>query len=268
MTQSELMCPHCGWRNEETARMCGGCGQPLRDSSAGPLRPASGSPYGAASYANDAPTSLSAGVEAPRNARAGPPGGGTPAAWPGPGNIAGASQAPQSARGWRRALLIVFVVLLVLAFGGVAAWSGIIRPAVHNAVDTQLRADFARAIQSIPGDLPPVPYQITAADANDYLVAHPPTDSRLQDLQVHFSDNGIILTYTYNGSDGSVKTTLLSNGGGIKVSGTTVTGALSVFESGDEMEAALNAGLANWPRTDKVTDIHTDGDTLFMTVSR
>jgi hypothetical protein len=247
--------------------MCGGCGQPLRDSSAGPLRPASGPPYNAASYANDAPTSLSSGVEAPRNARAGPPGGGNPAVWPGPGNAAGASQASRSARGWRRALLIVFVVLLVLTLGGVAAWNGIIRPAVHNAVDTQLRADFARAVQSIPGDLPPMTYPITAAVVNDNLAAHKPDDPKLQDLQMHFSDNGIILTYTYNGSDGSVKTTLLPNSGGIKVSGTTVTGALSVFESGDEMEAALNAGLANWPRTDKVTDIHTDGDTLFVTLS-
>lgn len=248
--------------------MCGGCGQPLRDSSAGPLRPASGPPYNAAGYANDAPTSLSSGVEAPRDARAGPPGGGAPAVWPGPSNAAGASQAPRSARGWRRALLIVFVVLLVLAIGGVAAWRGIIRPAVHNAVDTQLRADFARTVQSIPGDLPPTTYRITAADVNANLPADKPNDPKLQDLQVHFSDNGIILTYTYNGSDGSVKTTLLPNGGGIKVSGTTVTGALSVFESGDEMEAALNAGLANWPRTDKVTDIHTDGDTLFVTLSR
>jgi hypothetical protein len=247
--------------------MCGGCGQPLRDSSAGPLRPASGPPYGAASYANDAPTSLSSGVEAPRNARAGSPGGGNPAAWPGPGNAAGASQAPRSARGWRRALLIVFVVLLVLAVGGIGAWNGIIRPAVHNAVDTQLRADFARAVQVIPGDLPPMAYPIPAAVVNDNLAAHKPDDPRLQDLQVHFSDNGIILTYTYNGSDGSVKTTLLPSGGGIKASGTTVTGALSVFESGDEMEAALNAGLANWPRTDNVTDVHTDGDTLFVTLS-
>ena len=247
--------------------MCGGCGQPLRDSSAGPLRPASGSPYGAASYANDAPTSLSSGVEAPRNARAGSPGGGNPAAWPGPGIAAGASQAPRSARGWRRALLIVFVVLLVLAVGGVAAWKGIIRPAVHNAVDTQLRADFARAVQVIPGDLPPTTYPIPAAAVNANLPALKPDDPKLQDLQVHFSDNGIILTYTYNGSDGSVKTTLLPNGGGIKASGTTVTGALSVFESGDEMEAALNAGLANWPRTDNVTDVHTDGDTLIVTLS-
>src|SRR5258706_15765305 len=158
MTPSELMCPHCGWRNEGTARMCGGCGQPLRDSSGGQPRPASGSPYGAASYANDAPTSLSSGVEAPRNARAGPPGGGNPAAWPGPGNSAGAAQASRSARGWRRALLIVFVVLLVLAVRRIAAWSGIIRPAVHNAVDTQLRADFARAVHAIPAELPPPPY--------------------------------------------------------------------------------------------------------------
>ena len=248
--------------------MCGGCGQPLRDSSAGPLRPVSGSPYGAASYANDAPTSLSSGVEAPRNAHAGSPGGGNPAAWPGPGSAAGAAQAPRSARGWQRALLIVFVVLLVLTLGGIGAWNGIIRPAVHNALDTQLRADFARAIQAIPGDLPPAPYPITAAEVNANLAAHKPDDSRLQDLQVHFSDNGIILTYTYNGSDGSVKTTLLPSGGGIKVSGTTVTGALSVFESGDEMEAALNAGLANWPRTDNVTDVHTDGDTLFVTLGR
>src|SRR5260370_397626 len=164
MTPSELMCPHCGWRNEGTARMCGGCGQPLRDSSAVPLRPASGSPYGAASYANDAPTSLSSGVGAPRDARAVPPGGGNPAAWPGPGNAAGASQAPRSAPGWPRALL--------------------------------------------------------------------------------------------------------ASGGGIKASGRTVTGALSVFESGDEMEAALNAGLANWPRTDNVTDVHTDGDTLIVSLGR
>ena len=29
MLPVDIICPRCGWRNETTARMCGGCGRPL-----------------------------------------------------------------------------------------------------------------------------------------------------------------------------------------------------------------------------------------------
>ncbi|HEV2459219.1 MAG TPA: hypothetical protein VGS80_12745, partial [Ktedonobacterales bacterium] len=130
MAPPAVTCARCGWQNEPTARMCGGCGQPLRSS-----LPGEGQPYTSTDtmpYSGEAETLYAPPAvppDLPQSVVSRPPGGtASSAAWPEAGARSRAgSQATKGLRWWR-APLILLLVLGLLVGTSLGAWALIVRP--------------------------------------------------------------------------------------------------------------------------------------------
>src|SRR5258707_651983 len=143
-----ITCQHCGWQNELTARMCGGCGMPLRVADPGATTlataaPAAGgwaaaAPATPTAYAHDAPTAFAPARPEPySDAPAAPPT--PPLRWPGDeaarAKAARAGSAPgRGSAPWWRIPLIAGIVLVVLVAGSLGAWALAIRPSTHASL--------------------------------------------------------------------------------------------------------------------------------------
>jgi hypothetical protein len=252
----EIICPQCGWRNEPTARMCGGCGQPLHTPIAPPadpeaitdpdLRRATPFPGYAppGGYADDVARTQPAILPEALPART------------------GVTKRDARARLARNVLL----ALLVLTIVGALAWASVIRPALHQRVDSLLRTildtDAATVVAVQPGT-----YAITAASLNAYLAEHPIANSPLTDPQVHFTDGKAIVTFHLLGGQGSVSTVLYAVNGRFFATSTVVDGWLSLVESGDELQAAINEALSYLPASEHVQSSQAENDLLVVTLS-
>jgi hypothetical protein len=283
MIPVDIICQHCGWQNEPTARMCGGCGKPLRatDPGATSLATPSQEPAGWARalpgtspIAHDAPTMVSISPDTP--VLGGPPAytpadaSAAPAArWPGLGAQprkapagSGGAQAP-----WWRIPLIAGIVLVVLVVGFLGAWAVAIRPSLHSDLDTQLRTALDSSIyQVFQGSVPKGEKAISAAFINQVVAADLPTDSPVSNVSVAFANNQAIITYSFWGGSGAVSTNLAALNGRVVASGTSVECPLCFIESGDEMEATFNDALKQIPARTTITQIRTSNDTLYVTV--
>lgn len=288
MTPGDITCAQCGWRNEASARMCGGCGQPLRSPTgtqatiAVPAGWGTGPEPGATTPVEAHTGYTSAMVPPAANVYTPPALGGpspgyqdTPSLWPGatPAGQRGGMK-PPAKRNPRRALLTVFVVLCVLLAAIFGAWALVVRPAIHNTVDSQLRSALDGAIeQATPANatIPPgyrltitIPASLLNADIQNELGNVP-----VQNVQVHFRGNGYVLAgYTFLGRNGTIVTQLvpLANGR-VQAENTTITGLLKLVENDDEMTAAFNEALGRLPPQYHVTQIAAANDTLAIIVT-
>jgi hypothetical protein len=274
MGPETLVCARCGWRNEATARMCGGCGRPLRaldpaaTTAVHPISPDAAFPSAPTSYATGTRT-VYAPTERPPYA---PPSTLTPSRWPDAGGSTTprpASPSPRRPRGWARGLIVFLVVLLVLTGGLLGAWALVIRPAVHNAVDSSLRAALDNAVQTATANITIVPngqYTLPAAAFDAEMRRQLPKDSHISDAHLDFTRDGVRVTYRFFGRPGSITTHLAASDGHIIARGTTVTDMLSLVESGDEMEATLNEALARLPSRYRVTGIRAANHALIVSI--
>lgn len=281
MMTSDITCARCGWRNEATARMCGGCGQPLRQQ---PDSPATIAVPGAGWMPNPEPGATTpVDIAAPYAPPLGAPiaGSQTPplaheaatSIWPG-GEVARRAAPKSSARKnpWRvpTTIAIVLCVLLVLILG---AWAIMLRPAIHSTVDSQLRAALDTAIvQAAPNQ--PIPAGIVLTITIPASTLNTDIQNELgnvpvQNVQVHFSGDGQVLAgYTFLGRDGTISTQLVPLADGrVQAQGTAVTGLLGMVESDDEMAAAFNEALGRLPTQYHVNTITAANDILTISVS-
>jgi len=274
MGPETLVCARCGWRNEATARMCGGCGRPLRaldpaaTTAVHPVSPDTAFPSAPTSYATGKQTAY-APVERPPYT---PPSTRTPSRWPDSGSSTTprpASLSPRRPRGWAHGLIVFLVVLLVLTGGLLGAWALVIRPAVHTAVDSSLRAALDNAVQTTTADITVVPngqYTLPAAAFDAEIQRQLPTDSHISDAHLDFTRDGVRVTYRFFGRPGSITTHLAASDGHVVARGTTVEDVLSLVESGDEMEATLNEALGRLPSRYRVTGIRAANHTLIVSI--
>ena len=274
MGPETLVCARCGWRNEATARMCGGCGQPSRaldpaaTTAVHPVSPDTAFPSAPTSYATGKQAAY-APAERPPYA---PPSTRTPSRWPdasGSTTPRPASPASRHPRGWARGLIVFLVVLLVLTGGLLGAWALVIRPAVHTAVDSSLRAALDNAVQTTTADITVVPngqYTLPAAAFDAEIQRQLPTDSHISDAHLDFIRDGVRVTYRFFGRPGSITTHLAASDGHVVARGTTVEDVLSLVESGDEMEATLNEALGRLPSRYRVTGIRAANHTLIVSI--
>jgi hypothetical protein len=290
MIPVDITCAQCGWRNEATARMCGGCGQPLRqplESGATVAIPGewAADPQAGNTTPADAPYGFAPTMAAPTPAAYTPPGAANqahayeaaPSIWPGagsPGQQAGARPATNTKRNPWRAPIILLVVLCVLLAATLGAWALILRPAVHSTVDTQLRSALDSAIeQAAPSGvpLPPnTPLTITIpASALNANISSELGSVPVQNVQVHFRGSGYVRAgYTFLGRDGTITTQLVPLADGrVQAQNTSVTGLLKAVESADEMSAAFNEALGRLPPQYHVTQITTANDSVFIHVT-
>lgn len=291
-----VTCTRCGWQNELTARMCGGCGMPLRTTDPGATSNAdlvggwaspalSATPASAEmAYPPDAPTAYAPqfdqsqqptyalaapGITAPPRQQAA-----RPVIWGGP---AVADQSDKRARGrvrgpWWRVPLIALVVLGVLAGGGLGAWAIIIRPSVHAQVDGTMRASLNTAIEQVDTHINQIPMgktlqvTVSASEMDRQIGQNIPAGSPITDVHLHLASGSIQITYTLNGSAGAITTHLQTIRGRLEARATSVDFPLGFVESGDEMESAINDAFARLPTSLTVLEVDATNDALTLKV--
>lgn len=262
MEAGEIICGSCGWRNESTARMCGGCGRPLRATSG----PGGAGGRVAATVStrlavdDDAPTvpdiPLSA-IPTPARPRGTPAYPRTPPPAPSSTPAGGAS----------RGLLIVAAALAIVIALCAGSWGLLLRPALHGQIDGTLRSQVSGLVSQVNQQqglqsLPSATLTVKAQDVTRELQAATSSDSPVRNVKASFSGGRIGVSFTSFGGDGALSTVFVVNNGRISASATRVDGALALIESGDEAESAMNDALSNL-RTDVIiTQISSDNDVL------
>lgn len=292
-----IVCPRCGWRNETSARMCGGCGQPLPLPLALAPTPPSDVAYGDtvtlpgatryASPADDTPTVFASD----RTVLAPPPdvprhpayrAGAAPApAWPAsatrpayaPSARAVARQAP-SRRGncLAQALVTLLVFALVLGCLGIGLWAVVIRPPLHAKVDGGIRSAVGAVVAAANTAMDGLKAgeggsaQIPASQVNSQLPQNQPANQPLRNVSLDFAANGVVVKYTLAGHTGELYAGLAARGGRLVATGANVTGPLALVESSSELLQAVRDELAGLTTSVAVTSVTTANHTLTVTV--
>lgn len=271
MVPAEIVCARCAWRNEPTARMCGGCGAPLLTPE--PVNAYQAGAVGAtaagmpAYYSPDAPTTMT--PTPPDLPALGMPAQPYPAGavggWPG----AAAPVANQTKRGANRKRIAIIsgAVLASLLVGLLGAWFAIIQPALHHTVDTQLRNALASAVSGVPGNLRSAQYRVTIGEVNATLEQLLPSDAPIKNLRAHANAGALVFTYSFFGASGSVTTQPYLSGGRLQVEGTRVDGWLSLVESGDQTQSALNDALSTIPEQGEITGFTVANDAIMVSIA-
>jgi len=239
-----IQCAHCGWLNEPGARMCGGCGRPLAASATNaPMK--GGVPPDEAITDPELQT-----VAAPRGRV-------TPIAPPPiPSRISSGRRMSPVAR----VFLILGVIVLIFACTCAGAWGLVIRPALHNQVDSGMRtqmnalADQA-SLKLVQDGIPLIQAhggsfvgQVDAPTLNQQIAANASAQSPVTNTHVSFSDGQLKITFDSNNQQNSISTSLTTDSAGHLVArGTTVTGLIALIESGPELESAINDALHRLP---------------------
>ena len=292
---NEIVCPHCGWRNDAIARMCGGCGQPLPLPLSPPVAPPPGAPDAGtvtlpgmtryASPVDDTPTLIASQRLAPPPDVAHHPAyrpGATPA-WPGSGNDGTPyASAPRSApptpsvrrRGncLTQALVTLLVVVLALGCCAIGSWTLLIRPPMHAQVDHGIRAAVGAVVteaNNVLGQLPPGEggtARVPAALINDQLQSHLPAGLPFHDISLAFSAGDVVVHYTLAGHAGGLSAALAAQGGRLVARNATVWGPLKLVESSSELLQAVRDELAGLTSSVAVTGVSTSNDILNVTV--
>ncbi len=244
MQPTEIICANCGWHNEPSAMMCGGCGRPL---------PAASSLAGGRSAIDledtipDVPTVQTPTVPA-RVAEA-------PASGPRP---------TQRRRG-RRLLtgcLITLAILLVVAIG---TWIVIIRPVAHTIADDELRVRLENVTSHAP-ILPPGTVSLTESQVDGLLAGRVFGRIPVRSVNARFRGGTAGVTYSLPITGGSVTTKLVARDGRLFAEDTHVEGLAGLIESGDELQVTLNEALALLPAADYVGSVSAKNGTLTVTI--
>ncbi len=284
-----VICTHCGWRNELGARICGGCGQPLGEPST--PRRADGSPITSTGGSGDAPTEYTPGaLSSPHDY--GAPGmptqpNATPARWSTrahqPQPAYAPTVQPAKRRGGsclQRALLTLLTLVVVTSCCGVGLWSFVIRPALHTATDSQIRAGldsmFDEASNTLELALPRLPQgtypdllPIKAADINANIQAIAAKKNIPSNSEVHFiGTDGVQVTYLLGGSPHTVTTHIYVVDGRLRARNTTDDFPLNMWESNDELQTTINESLTHLTPDLHITELHMAGDALHFTFTK
>ena len=258
-TPSTIICARCGWQNDSTARMCGGCGAPLYVADPGATSQAN-------TTSQDAPTVASPNVPGPGVYPAQPyaqpatpppipqmptpvtaP---APAAWPGPGQ-AKATSGRGTFRWWVIPLAIL-VAILVLGGLGFGVWSFGIQPSTANSVNATFPSVLNSAFDQVNSSLTPDKngqVQISAATLDALVKAKSPLSGSVTNVDFSFFAVpyvGFKLTYNFNFFGTEVQDTTAAfsiESNRLAARATVVDGSMSLFESGDQMEQILNTAL-------------------------
>jgi hypothetical protein len=256
MASTGLRCAYCGWQNEPSARMCGGCGRPLTSSGMKAAISNGGVPPDEAITDPELHT-----VAAPRA---------TPVAPPLP---SGRRVNPVA-----RVFLILGVIALIIACICAGAWGGVIRPSLHNQVDTSVRAqmnDLAdQANLALTGYIPLIRANggsydglVLASKFNDDIKASESPQNPASNTHVSFAEGQLKITFDSNNQQNSISTTLATASGRLVARNTTVTGLIAIIESGPELEAAINDALSRLPPDPQFKSVTLADDVLSYTLT-
>ncbi|MFI5272517.1 MAG: zinc ribbon domain-containing protein [Ktedonobacterales bacterium] len=235
-------CPNCGWQNDDTARMCGGCGVPL------PSDPFPAQSERTVTMAVPPGTPAtgydSATVFAPAAAPAAP-------YWPAQ-PAAGAATRRAARRGGcaRRALLTLLVLAVLLTCGVLSAWTLLIRPPLHAKMDGGIRSALNTLVDTVNARVAQLPpgasgtITVTAADLNAQLITQATARVPIHGVSLDFTDGGVDLNYALGNSQGRLFARLAASGGRLLAQAATVSGPLKLIESGDELQLSVEGALS------------------------
>jgi hypothetical protein len=280
MQPGRVHCAHCGWQNDVGDRMCGGCGQPLYHS---------GSSFGSAP--DHTPTVASSGAVAPPllspvtrtaawSAQGYPqqfsPQTSTVAATPQRGapqfgSIAGSKQQTKSRSCLGRTLISLAIAAVLLIVMMACGWAAVVRPALHRSLDQSLRSGLAAQVDkvgAIPAGSAPIVRTVTDTELNRQARAGNPQNDQgdMKDIRVHFLPGEVTMTYLLWGRPGKISTHIVAFNGRLLAQDTQVQGWLAQFETGDELQDALNSSLARMPAQDYVQSVIVGNGTLTIAI--
>jgi len=258
MASTGLRCAYCGWQNEPSARMCGGCGRPLTSSGMKAAMSSGGVPLDEAITDPELQT-----VAAPR-------GRATPVAPPLP---SGRRVNPVA-----RVFLILGVIALLIACICAGAWGLVIRPSLHNQVDTSVRAQMNnladQANLALKGYIPLIRANggsydglVLASKLNDDIKASESPQNPASNTHVSFAEGQLKITFDSNNQQNSISTTLATASGRLVARNTTVTGLIAIIESGPELEAAINDALSRLATDPQIKSVTLADDVLSFTLT-
>lgn len=252
-----IQCPRCGWQNEPTAIMCGGCGKALPVAASMPgnaFAPGAGY-YPPAPMGADYPTvsglptqqdlALPAGVAPAPRITGQPASTRKPAVWPG----ARDQQMYRPKQGaWWHAPLAVVLTLAVLAGLAVGLWGLVVRPSLHSQVDGAIATALGSMVDRFPAitdrELTVVQtFRASESDANVLLQRDVVPNSGLDSATVALRQGQIVVTYATFGQAGTIYTTLQVQGNQLVATHTQVDGIASWVETGDELQFTINQAL-------------------------
>jgi hypothetical protein len=177
-----------------------------------------------------------------------------------------------------RVFLILGVLALIIACICAGAWGLVIRPSLHNQVDTSVRtqmnnlADQAKAalqeaVLPIRANGGSLDGKVEADALNERIKASESPQNPASNTHVSFADGQLKITFDSNNQQNSISTILATSSGRLVARGTTVTGLIAIIESGPELEAAINDALSRLPPDPQFKSITLADDVLSYTLT-
>jgi hypothetical protein len=166
-----------------------------------------------------------------------------------PASPAGAQALPtKRRRRWPWYLLLFLVIFGLVVAGG---WVLLIRPAVHQSVDAEIRQGLQRAIDQVPALPPEAPagasFPVTEGQINDYLDRNSTQLAPITHMQVALQPGVMVVTFQAYGFGSMVRLGLAVEGGTLVARNVDVSGLLWWVESDDDLTARLNDALSQIP---------------------
>jgi hypothetical protein len=176
---------------------------------------------------------------------------GPPVAQPvfaGPGPTAPSLPAARKRRRWPWYLLLFLVIFGVVVVG---SWIFLLRPAIHQSVDGQIRQGLQQAIDQIPPvgrGLPPgVPISVTEGQINAYLQQNISQLAPITNMQVSLQPGVIVVNFQAYGFGSTVDLGLAAEGGTLVAQNVSVSGLLAWVESPDDLTVRFDDALNQVP---------------------
>lgn len=271
-----MVCQRCGAVNNGGDQFCGTCGAVLVSSHPQTNKaPAVSTSYGTSMDAptiaeplfsaqqpySSAPTQYVPPQNGPGNGWAAPPGNYAPppqATW---ADVPMTHQSPalppptvqpvsvgKRRRRWPWYLLL-FLIIFTLVVS--ASWIFLLRPAVHQSVDGQIRQGLQQAVDQIPTLPPTVPtdraFPITDEQINDYLSQNVSQLAPITDMHVALQPGVMVVTFQAYGFGSTINLGLAVKGGTLVAQSVSVSGLLWWVETNDDLTTRFDDALGQIP---------------------
>ncbi len=152
---------------------------------------------------------------------------------------------PKKRRRWPWILLLILVILVGVLAG---AWLVVVRPLVHQDVESQIQRGLQAGVDQVPvsvaQDAPPgVPFPITEDQVNSYLTSQLSNLAPISDIHVSLQPGVMVVTLKMFGFTSTVRLGIALDGGRLVAQNVDVSGLLWWVENGSELTPLINDSL-------------------------
>jgi hypothetical protein len=147
--------------------------------------------------------------------------------------------------------LLLFLLIFSLVVCG--SWVFLLRPAIHQSVDGQIRQGLQQAVDQIP-QVPPevagIPVKEISVDEgriNDYLVQNINQLAPITHMQISLQPGVLVAAFQAYGFGSTVSLGLAVKGGTLVAQHVSVSGLLAWVESSGDLTARFDEALSQVP---------------------